>query len=126
MARPPRKEQPSRQIVYVRMSPDEIRQLDQRKPQGMSRSEYLRRRGLNRRTEPQRIGEAQIVSGLGNIGNNLNQLARALNALRREGRASVGDTEIEELQEQLARLSDVSDEIRSQILNRGDTDDAGR
>jgi len=108
------------------MSPDEIRQLDQRKPQGMSRSEYLRRRGLNRRTEPQRIGEAQIVSGLGNIGNNLNQLARALNALRREGRASVGDTEIEELQEQLARLSDVSDEIRSQILNRGDTDDAGR
>ncbi|MDX1997777.1 MAG: MobC family plasmid mobilization relaxosome protein [Thermoanaerobaculia bacterium] len=70
------------ELVPVRFTPEELARLDELAAEaGRRRSTYLREAGLKTRFRS-RIDGATFAA-LGRIGNNLNQLARAANAMQR-------------------------------------------
>ena len=75
-------------VVPVRLTPEERERLKaQAQPSGMSLSEFVRRAALKRRMPPSAAPEVnrETYTQLCRIGNNLNQLMRAVNESRASG-----------------------------------------
>ena len=106
MARPARKEKPSRTMVQVRLTPAELAELDElRHRYGLDRSEFIRRRVLGRKiiTPP---GVVELSAKLGWIGNNLNQMTRLWKIAKRSGYLWITEARATKLEQHLDRVLD--------------------
>ena len=106
-------------VVGVRLSPDERAVLDQLATEaGMPVAEWLRRAGLMQRLAAKRQkangpgGRAlqAVMSELGRIGNNLNQVARHLNTAARAGVPAAPD------EASLHAAAEALDRVRGDVL----------
>lgn len=106
MARPTRKERPSRVMVQVRLTVAELAELDQlRRGVGLTRSDFIRRRALGRKiiTPP---GVIDLSAELGRIGNNLNQMTRLWQIAKRSGHLRITEARATKLEQHLDRVLD--------------------
>ena len=115
MARPTRKETPSRIMVQVRFTPMELAELDElRRGHGLQRSEFIRRRTLGRQivTPPGVVG---LSAELGRIGNNLNQLTRLWQIAKRAGHLRIAAARADKLEQHLDRVLDAVQRAQVQL-----------
>ena len=115
MARPTRKETPSRVMLQIRLTPRELAELDElRRGLGLSRSEFIRRRALGRKiiTPPGVVG---LSAELGRIGNNLNQLTRLWQIAKRAGQLRITEARATKLEQHLDRVLDAVQRAQNQL-----------
>jgi hypothetical protein len=103
-----------RHAITCRLTDVELVRLDEGRPAGMTRGEWLRTRALKRRL-PRAIPEVnqQAWASLARVSGNLNQLARAIN----EGRADRPAVD-------LAELRRLVDDLRRELIGLGSSEGA--
>lgn len=98
----------------LRLTPSEAEAIRARLPDGCTMAQFLRSAALGRPIRHSRIAAQRVIAvgELGRVGNNLNQIARALNEARAAGDLAVSTAtaealsqSLDELRAELARLS---------------------
>lgn len=80
-------------VIGVRVDPDQHREIARRaKEAGLSAGEFLRRLSLGRKVDFQAKLTAESLHQLARIGNNLNQIAHAINAGQTVIHSDLADT----------------------------------
>ena len=124
MARPSRKEKPSRIKVQVRFTPAELAELDELcHGHGLYRSEFIRRRALGGRiTTPP--GMVELSAELGRIGNLLNHMTRLWHIAKNAGQLRITEARADKLEQQLDEVWDAVQRVQMRLWSdQHDEDD---
>lgn len=122
MARPRRKTERSTEQVVVPLTPNERDEIDAKREHGQSRADYVRRRAIGvpgpaPKATPPEVREA--LGQLGQVGNQLNQVARVHNTFLRSDEYVVPEGMVEHVATELDNLKEIVTELQQQIQKYG-------